>query len=152
MKKYYRERFESQRRLQKKIAPLMEVNDILETLRGELRDLIPSSMEGCILLLDPEAGKYTRPLQCALYDRPVNCQVCKRNRPAIQKAKDGSWSSYTVNMGGMDETLLLGGIDNKSLFDGCGFQPAVERKDRQSLSIFLDAYQGRCQLTCIGSP
>lgn len=86
MNKYYRERFEAQRRLQKKIAPFMEVNDILEKLREELRELIPSSMEGCILLLDPEAGKYTRPLQCALYDRPVNCLVCKRSRPAIQKA------------------------------------------------------------------
>jgi adenylate cyclase len=86
MKKYYRERFEAQRRLQKKIAPLMEVNEILERLREEVRELIPSSMEGCILLLDQEAGRYTRPLQCALYDRPVNCQVCKRNRPAIQKA------------------------------------------------------------------
>jgi class 3 adenylate cyclase len=86
MKKYYRERFEAQRRLQKKIAPLMEVNEILERLREEVRELIPSSMEGCILLLDPDAGRYTRPLQCALYDRPVNCQVCKRNRPAIQKA------------------------------------------------------------------
>jgi class 3 adenylate cyclase len=86
MKKYYRERFEAQRRLQKKIAPLMEVNEILERLREEVRELIPSSMEGCILLLDQDAGRYTRPLQCALYDRPVNCQVCKRNRPAIQKA------------------------------------------------------------------
>jgi class 3 adenylate cyclase len=86
MKKYYKERFEAERRLQKKIAPLMEVNEILERLREEVRELIPSSMEGCILLLDPEAGRYTRPLQCALYDRPVNCQVCKRNRPAIQKA------------------------------------------------------------------
>jgi class 3 adenylate cyclase len=86
MKKYYRERFEAQRRLQKKIAPLMEVNEILERLREEVRELIPSSMEGCILLLDRDAGRYTRPLQCALFDRPVNCQVCKRNRPAIQKA------------------------------------------------------------------
>jgi class 3 adenylate cyclase len=88
MKKYYRERFEAQRRLQKKIAPLMEVNEILERLREEVRELIPASMEGCILLLDPDAGRYTRPLQCALYDRPVNCQVCKRSRPAIQKAID----------------------------------------------------------------
>jgi class 3 adenylate cyclase len=86
MKKYYRERFEAQRRLQKNIAPFLEVNDIMERLREELRELVPSSIEGCILLLDPEAGKYTRPLQCALYDKPVNCLVCKRSRPAIQKA------------------------------------------------------------------
>ena len=86
MEKYYRERFEAQKRLMRKIAPFMEVNDILEKMREEIRDLIPSAMETCILLLDPEARKYTRPLQCALYDRPVNCLSCKRSRPAIQKA------------------------------------------------------------------
>jgi len=43
-------------------------------------------METCIILLDPDAQKYTRPLQCALYDRPVNCLSCKKNRAAIQKA------------------------------------------------------------------
>ena len=58
MKKYYRERFEAQRRLQKKIAPLLEVNDILERLREEVRELIPSSMEGCILLLDQSTEQH----------------------------------------------------------------------------------------------
>jgi len=86
MKKYYKERFEAQRRLSKKLADTMEVNKILETLRAEVRNLIPSSMETCIIMLDPDAQKYTRPLQCALYDRPVNCLSCKKNRPAIQKA------------------------------------------------------------------
>ncbi len=86
MEKYYRERFEAQRRLAEKIAPFMEVNDILETMRAEIRVIVPNAMESCILLLDPEAQKYTRPLQCALYDRPVNCLACKRNRSAIQKA------------------------------------------------------------------
>jgi class 3 adenylate cyclase len=86
MKKYYKERFEAQRRLAEKIAPFMEVNDILETMRAEIRVIVPTAMESCILLLDPEAQKYTRPLQCALYDRPVNCLACKRNRSAIQKA------------------------------------------------------------------
>lgn len=86
MEKYYRERFEAQKRLMQKIAPFMEVNDILEKMREETRELVPSAMETCILLLDPEARKYTRPLQCALYDRPVNCLSCKRSRPAIQKA------------------------------------------------------------------
>ena len=86
MKKYYKERFEIQKRLSKKLAPTMEVNEILETLREESRNLIPSSMETCIIMLDPDAQKYTRPLQCALYDRPVNCLSCKKNRPASQKA------------------------------------------------------------------
>ncbi len=86
MKKYYKERFEAQRRLSKNLASTMEVNKILETLRTETKNLIPSSMETCIIMLDPDAQKYTRPLQCALYDRPVNCLSCKKNRPAIQKA------------------------------------------------------------------
>jgi class 3 adenylate cyclase/putative methionine-R-sulfoxide reductase with GAF domain len=88
MKKYYKERFEAQRRLAQKIAPFNEVNDILEKMREEARNLVPSAIETCILLLDPEAQKYTRPLQCALYDRPVNCLLCKRGRGAIQKALD----------------------------------------------------------------
>jgi class 3 adenylate cyclase len=86
VKKYYKERFEAQRRLSRKLANKIEVNEILETLRAEVRNLIPSSMEACIIMLDPEAQRYTRPLQCALYDRPVNCLSCKKHRPAIQKA------------------------------------------------------------------
>ncbi|MBS3731591.1 MAG: GAF domain-containing protein [Desulfobacterales bacterium] len=86
MERYYKERFEAQRRLARKVAPFMEANEILEKMRSELREIIPVAMEACILLLDPEAGKYTRPLQCALYDRPVNCLKCKRHRPAIQQA------------------------------------------------------------------
>ncbi|MCF8027771.1 MAG: GAF domain-containing protein [Desulfobacteraceae bacterium] len=86
MEKYYKERFEAQRRLAQKVAPFMEANEILEKMRSELREIISGSMEACILLLDPEAGKYTRPLECALYDKPVNCLKCKRHRPAIQQA------------------------------------------------------------------
>lgn len=86
MEHYYKDRFEAQQRLNRKIAPLMEVNEIIEKVRDELRGTISSAMEVCILLLDPEADQYTRPLQCALYKRPVSCQACKRDRPAIQKA------------------------------------------------------------------
>jgi class 3 adenylate cyclase len=86
MDKFYQERFEAQRRLAEKMATSMEVNEILERLREEARWLVPHAMEACILLLDEDAPKYTRPLQCALYDRPINCQSCKRDRPAIQKA------------------------------------------------------------------
>jgi len=84
--KFYRERFEAQRRLAERMATSMEVNEILERLREEARALVPQAMEACILLLDEEAPRYTRPLQCALYDRPINCQSCKRERMAVQKA------------------------------------------------------------------
>jgi class 3 adenylate cyclase len=86
MDHYYKERFHVQQDLIKKIAPLMEVSEILETVREDLRTLIPSAMEVCVLLLDPDAEQYTSPLQCALYERPVSCQSCKRNRPAVQRA------------------------------------------------------------------
>ncbi len=86
MRKYYKERLLALKALAKKLAPTMEVNEILEKMREELRTIIPQTMEACILLLDPEAPKYTRPLQCALYDKPMNCIECKRNRPAVQKA------------------------------------------------------------------
>jgi len=86
MEKYYRERFLAQKRLARKVASTLEVNDILEKMREEARVMIPSAMEVCILLLDPDASQYTRPLQCGLYNRPVNCQSCKRSRKAIQKA------------------------------------------------------------------
>ncbi len=86
MDRYYKERFHAQKNLMHKIADLMEANKIIETVREELRRIIPNSMEVCILLLDPDADKYTSPLQCALYDNPVNCQSCKRDRPAVQKA------------------------------------------------------------------
>ena len=86
MEKYYRERFEAQQRIARKLASTVDANEILEMLREETRNLVPSAMEACILLFDPDAKKYTRPLQCALYGRPVNCLSCKRNRVAVQKA------------------------------------------------------------------
>ena len=86
MEKYYKERFEARSQLDEKIVPLVKINHILQEMRDELRDAITSAMETRILLLDPDAKKYTRPLQCILYDRPVNCLSCKRSRPAIKKA------------------------------------------------------------------
>ena len=84
--KYYKERFYVQKNLIQSLAPLMEVHDIVEKVREELRHIIPNAMEICILLLDPKADQYTSPLQCALYETPVNCQSCKRERSAVKKA------------------------------------------------------------------
>ena len=86
MDKYYEDRFKALRDLNERIAPLMEINDVLESMRDQLREIIPAALETRILLLDPEAGKYTRPLRCILYDRPVNCQSCKLGRAVIQQA------------------------------------------------------------------
>ena len=86
MDHYYKERFHVQQDLINTIAPLTEAGDIIEAVREQLRSLIPNAMEVCVLLLDPDAAEYTSPLQCALYDRPVSCQSCKRDRPAVQQA------------------------------------------------------------------
>lgn len=86
MSKYYKERFEALRRISGRLASTMEVNEILEIIKAEERIMVSSAMEVCIILLDPDAHKYTRPLQCALYDSPRSCLSCKRNRTAIQKA------------------------------------------------------------------
>jgi class 3 adenylate cyclase len=88
MDHYYKERFHVLQDLIQKIAPLTEASEIIEAVREQLRALIPNAMEVCVLLLDPDAAKYTSPLQCALYDRPVSCQSCKRDRPAVQQAID----------------------------------------------------------------
>ena len=55
MEKYFRERFEAQKRLLKKLATTLEVNEILESIREEIRMLLPSTMEVCVLLLDNDA-------------------------------------------------------------------------------------------------
>ena len=114
MERYYKERFHVQQNLISKTAPLMEVNEIIEVVREELRDLIPNAMEVCILLIDPEAQKYTRPLQCALYKNPVDCQSCKRDRPAVQRAieqKKAVVISKSEPVKRMDNTLVAVGAE-----------------------------------------
>lgn len=109
MKQYYKERFEAFRRMSFTLSTLMEVNEILETIRDEEKKLIPSAFEICVLLLDAEAPKYTKPLQCALHDRPVNCLQCKRNRTAVQKAmrrKKGSLISKSEPITRQDGTVV----------------------------------------------
>jgi class 3 adenylate cyclase len=84
--KHCAERLAIVKRLSRRLASTLEVNHVLEGFRNEVREALSQAMEVCALLLDPEAANYTRPLQCALYNRPVNCQSCKRNRAAVRKA------------------------------------------------------------------
>ena len=114
MERFYKERFHVQQDLISKTAPLMEVNEIIEVVREELRRLIPNAMEVCILLIDPEAQKYTRPLQCALYKTPVDCQSCKRDRPAVQRAIERGKAVVTPKsepVKRMDNTLVAVGAE-----------------------------------------
>jgi class 3 adenylate cyclase len=84
--KHCAERLAIVKRLSRRLASTLEVNHVLEGFRNEVRTALSQAMEVCALLLDPEAANYTRPLQCALYNQPVNCLSCKRNRAAVVKA------------------------------------------------------------------
>lgn len=86
MEKYYRERFQFQEKLIRKTSPCTDVGQIIEKARAELKSALADAVEVCILLLDPEAENYTRPIQCALHKRTFQCQACKPDRPAVRKA------------------------------------------------------------------
>ena len=104
--RYYGDRFSFLRHLIQKVASLMDVSRIIEQVRDELRQIIPSAMEVCIFLLDADADQYIDSLQCALYDNPVSCQSCKRARAAVQKAiQDGE----TTVVNGNDSVLRIDG-------------------------------------------
>lgn len=84
--KFCQGRFKAQWRIMRDLAGVTETNIILEKIRSVLKELVPDSLESCVLLLDSNASSYTRPLRCDLYDRPMSCIACKRSRPAVQRA------------------------------------------------------------------
>jgi class 3 adenylate cyclase len=55
-------------------------------IRDEAKITIPHAQEACLLIFDPEALHYTRPLHCAMYSDRINCQLCKRGRESIESA------------------------------------------------------------------
>ena len=79
----YQERFENLFRVAMKITASLNISNILETIRDEAKVSIPNLKEACLLLIDPEAANYTRPLHCAMSAESINCQMCKRGRNTI---------------------------------------------------------------------
>src|SRR4030042_59868 len=82
----YKERFENVFRVARRITSSLNIADILESIRDECKTTIPDLQEMCLLLLDPEAQHYTRPLHCAMEPENINCQLCKRGRRNVQNA------------------------------------------------------------------
>ena len=82
----YKERFENLSRVAQKITSSLNIGDILEMIRDEAKVTIPQAREACLLILDPEASHYSRPLHCGVYKDRLNCQLCKRGRKTVQKA------------------------------------------------------------------
>jgi len=81
----YKERFENMFRVARKITSCLNIGDILEFIRDEAKVTVPHASEACMILVDPEAPSYTRPLHCRVIRGQVNCHSCKRGKEIVQK-------------------------------------------------------------------
>ena len=82
----YKSRYENLARVARKVTSSLNIGDILEIIRDEAKVTIPHAQEACLLVLDPEASHYTRPLHCGVFKDRLNCQLCKRGRKTVEKA------------------------------------------------------------------
>jgi len=85
-KTMYKERFENVFRVAQHLTSSLNISEVLEMIRDEARATLPQLQEVCLLVMDPEAQFYTRPLHCAVEKQRINCQLCKRGRGAVSSA------------------------------------------------------------------
>lgn len=71
----------------KKLTSSVGIDDVLEIIRGEARASTPKLQEACMLVIDPEAEDYTRPLCCAMERQRINCQPCKSGRSSVAETR-----------------------------------------------------------------
>jgi class 3 adenylate cyclase len=81
----YKERFENLFRVAKKITSCLNIGEILEQIRDEVKTTVPHASEACLILVDPDAPNYTRPLHCVVAKENINCHMCKRGRALVQR-------------------------------------------------------------------
>jgi class 3 adenylate cyclase len=97
----YKKRFENLRRVVRHVTSSLNIGDILEIIRDEVKVSVPAVKETCLLMFDQEAAHYTRPLHCSVYKERINCQLCKRGRgtikAALEKPSSFKCSSLTNN-------------------------------------------------------
>lgn len=100
----YQRRFENLFRVAMKITASLNISRILEVIRDEAKATLPHVKEVCLLLLDPEASNYTRPLHCAMNSTHINCQLCKRGRLAVDTAlkKKGGYICFEMDSTGCE--------------------------------------------------
>ena len=84
----YEKRFTNLLRVARKITSSLEIGDILEMIRDEVKETLPHAKEACLLMFDQDASQYTRPLHCSMHKDRINCQLCKRGRNTIKGALD----------------------------------------------------------------
>lgn len=104
----YKERFENVFRLAQQLTQSLDIGEVLETIRDQAKATIPKLQEVCLLVLDPEAQNYARPLHCSMEKQRINCQLCKRGRGTVDCAL--KQSSQTL-------CFLTGDPDGKPLQD-----------------------------------
>ena len=116
----YKQRFENLFRVALKITSSLNISDILETLRDEAKVSIPHLQEACLLLVDPEAANYTRPLHCAMSKSSINCQLCKRGRSTITASIDNP-APYLCMISGesgseiLSSSIPIGGLSEVAI-------------------------------------
>ncbi len=82
----YKDRFENLLRVAERITATLNIGDILETMRDQVKITVPHAKEACLILVDAEAPIYTRPLHCNMEKEHVNCHLCKKGKEIINKA------------------------------------------------------------------
>jgi len=107
---FYRERFENVFRVAQKLTSSLNIGEVLEMIRDEARATLPQLQEVCLLVTDPEAQYYTRPLHCAVAKQRINCQLCKRGRGTVNSALSQSFSAMCFLSGGVGSRLVADGF------------------------------------------
>jgi len=64
----------------------LNISEILEIIRDEVKITVPHAEEACLILVDPDAINYTRPLHCTMKREQINCHQCKRGKRIVQEA------------------------------------------------------------------
>lgn len=111
----YKKRFDNIFRVAQKVTVSLEISHVLEAIRDEARITIPQLQEVCLLLVDPEAAHYTRPLHCAVAKERINCQLCKRGRSAVSSALAQPSKALCFLTGDQDPRLVLEGSHYEGL-------------------------------------
>lgn len=106
----YKQRFENVFRVAQKLTSSLNIGEVLEIIRDEARSTLPQLKEVCLLVIDPEAEHYTRPLHCAVEQQRINCQLCKRGRGSIQSAMNQTASAVCFIPDGRGGTLRADGL------------------------------------------
>lgn len=106
----YRERFENVFRVAQKLTSSLNIGEVLEMIRDEARGTLPQLQEVCLLVTDPEAQYYTRPLHCAVAKQRINCQLCKRGRGTVNSALDQTSSAMCFLSNDLGSHLVADGF------------------------------------------